>query len=399
MAFGIYIHIPYCIQRCTYCDFATYEQSSILPPANYIELVLNEIRTYAPLLKSKNVDTIYFGGGTPSLIEPQLLNKILKELMNQGFELNPQAEVTIEINPATINSEKLDSYLAMGINRFSVGAQTFKDSHLKFIGREHNTSDTLDTLQQLDRRNLNYSFDILFALPHQTIDDLRQDLEMVKRFNPKHVSPYCLTVPNSNPLAKNRISEEGQGEMFNIIRNFLLENGYLQYEISNFAKPGFESKHNLLYWLDHSYWGIGLSAHSYTQFSKWGERFWNFNSIQKYTEWASNLTSDRPKSILTYRPQENFEELAIHQSLTDFCHTSMRVMQGLSLQSAEAKFGSEIASKIENILKNMHKKGWVEQIATSGSEFNSTNWKLTESGILISNQVFAELTFLNEDIN
>lgn len=390
MAFGIYVHIPYCIQRCTYCDFATYEQSSILPPSEYIEFLLKEIRVYAHLLRSNIVNTIYFGGGTPSLIEPMLLKKVIDEIKNQGFVLDSDIEITIEINPATIHPEKIKAYVEMGVNRFSVGAQTFKDSHLKFIGREHDSNDTIETLKLLTDHKLNYSFDILFALPRQTMEELELDLTKVEEFNPNHVSPYCLTVAQSNPLAKNRMNDDGQSEMFERIRKKLLSLGYIQYEISNFAKPNFESRHNTIYWADQPYWGIGLSAHSYSQFSTWGERFWNMSSIQKYIKWVDELSLSPQPNILGSRPSDTFEVLKKHQSLTDFCHTSMRMLKGLNIFQLQAKFGDGCLEQVEKSMQKLKSKGWVD--------FNNNSWQLTENGIFISNQVFAELTFLEEDL-
>ena len=171
MAFGVYVHIPYCLQRCSYCDFATFEWNQIIPPEKYIELVKKEIRDRSPLVhkatSQKKVDTVYFGGGTPSLIDAEHIVAVLDELAKQGFEISSDAEVTIEINPATIDPEKLKTYLAAGVNRFSVGAQTFNDQLLKAAGRKHSAQDTIQTLDLLHRHQVDFSFDLLFALPNE----------------------------------------------------------------------------------------------------------------------------------------------------------------------------------------------------------------------------------------
>lgn len=390
MAFGIYVHIPYCIQRCSYCDFATYEQTQILLPSEYIQLVLKEIRLYGHLLRDHKINTIYFGGGTPSLISPQLLKKIPEELKNQGFMMAPDAEVTIEINPATISTEKIDEYLSFGVNRFSVGAQTFDDRVLKLIGREHNCDDTLDTLNLLKSRKLNFSFDILFALPGQTLKMLDHDMNKVSEFQPSHVSPYCLTVQDKHPLAKSRLDDNLQVQMFGLIHRRLLEQGMQQYEISNFAKPGFESRHNMLYWTDQAYWGIGLSAHSYTQFSRWGERFWNVSNIKIYEKELSEMENAPKLSMITGRNSENFEFIQEYQALTDFCHTHMRTMRGLSCSELEQKFGAMRLQLVENNLEILYKQDLIKK--------DSCSWSLTERGVLLSNQVFSALTFLKEDL-
>jgi oxygen-independent coproporphyrinogen-3 oxidase len=390
MAFGIYVHIPYCIQRCSYCDFATYEHTQILPASEYITLVLKEIRLYGHLLRGRQVDTLYFGGGTPSLLDPKLLQMIVEAIKDEGFAFSPSIEITIEINPATITQEKLDQYLAIGINRFSVGAQTFHDEILKQIGREHDTQDTIDTLEMLASHRVNYTFDILFALPSQTLRQLDEDIDFVSKFSPSHISAYCLTVPDSHPLAKSRLIEEDQLQMFELIRRRLFEKGFLQYEISNFAKKGFESQHNLLYWTDQIYWGLGLSAHSYTQFNKWGERFWNSSNIKNYEKNIKQIKEGPLDSILQCRAIGDFEIIEEHQSLTDFCHTSLRTMVGLRRSELERKFGAISLQLVENNLEILYKQKLIKN--------DSECWSLTEKGILVSNQVFSKLTFLEDDL-
>jgi oxygen-independent coproporphyrinogen-3 oxidase len=390
MAFGIYVHIPYCIQRCSYCDFATYEQTQILPPLEYIDLLLKEIRLYGHLLRNRVVNTLYFGGGTPSLLEPMLINTIITAIKDEGFIFSPSIEMTIEINPATITPEKIDQYLEFGINRFSVGAQTFHDDILKSIGREHNTEDTIETLTMLQSRRVNFTFDILFALPKQTLAQLDRDLDYVFQFGPSHISAYCLTVPDTHPLAKSRLLEGEQLQMFELIRRRLHEQGLFQYEISNFAKMGFESQHNLLYWTDKPYWGIGLSAHSYTLSNLWGERFWNASNIKVYEHQIRALDELPQNSVLSSRKCEDFEILEEHQSLTDFCHTFLRTMRGLSRSELERKFGASRLQLVEKNLEILYKQKLIN--------YNSESWSLTEKGILVSNQVFSKLTFLKEDL-
>ncbi len=386
MAFGIYIHIPYCIQRCSYCDFATYEKSSILPPSEYIEFVKKEIQVYGPLLIDCVVDTIYFGGGTPSLVEPELLVATLSSIKQMGFIFSKEIEITIEINPATIDESRLDIYLQAGINRFSVGAQTFKDELLKRVGREHDAADTRKTLDLLSGRNLNYTFDLLFALPGQSREDLEKDLAWVRHFAPRHLSAYCLTVPEGHPLAKVRLPELDQVEMFEVIENALSNMGMERYEISNFAKPGYESRHNMIYWTDSEYWGIGLGAHSYIKDDAWGKRFWNVNNINQYIKKMETLPIQGATSVVDYRGSEQFETLKEHQALTDFCHVYLRIKHGLSLDELEKKFGPERKKELLEILKKLETRGLLEM--------SKGRWRLSKEGVLISNQVFEACTFL-----
>lgn len=390
MAFGIYVHIPYCIQRCTYCDFATYEQSKILPPDQYVELLFKEIRQKHRYYSPQSLDTIYFGGGTPSLIPAPLIVSIIKELGRFGFTTRPNTEITIEINPATVDEEKLKIYLDHGINRFSVGAQTFDDRLLKMVHREHSARQTLETLDLLRAYGLNFSFDILFALPSQTVAGLHNDVRIAMDQGAKHISPYCLTVPDGHPLSKGRPLEDDQVDMFDIIASELTANGFKQYEISNFALPGQESRHNMLYWTDEPYWSLGLSAHSYSKESLWGTRFWNHNSIGEYQKQILAQEGLEYLSPTQNLGQNQFEVLEQHQALTDFCHTSMRLMRGLNMTALKSKFSAPVHDQIEKSLKTLASAGLVS--------FGQGHWSLTSQGLVLSNKVFQELTFLAEDL-
>ena len=189
MKFGLYIHIPYCIQRCHYCDFATYLKSETIPTEDYITLIQKEIQWRGVHIPYKALTSIYFGGGTPSLLEPIDLKKIFQSLKQQGFTWNPNTEITIEANPATLNETKLQKYLELGINRFSVGAQSFNDTLLQACGREHLSSDTRATLDLLSKHGTNYTFDLLFALPGQRVADLDKDLDICAKYNPPTSAP------------------------------------------------------------------------------------------------------------------------------------------------------------------------------------------------------------------
>jgi len=390
MPFGIYVHIPYCLQRCTYCDFATYEQTKILPSPQYVSLVQDEVRQKHHAFPKQELTTVYFGGGTPSLLPSSEILTILEELARHGFTTGPQTEITIEINPATVDPRKLQDYLKAGINRFSVGAQTFDDPLLKFVHREHNADQTRDTLRLLQSQSVNYSFDILFALPGQTLDMLKRDLDEVMKFRPAHVSPYCLTVPEGHPLSKNRPLEDIQVQMFELIRETLLSAGYHRYEISNFSLPGFESRHNSLYWNDSAYWGIGLSAHSYMPWEKHGVRFWNPNAIGAYQNLIESKTGQIFTTPFGNLELEGYEILTAAQSLTDFCHVSLRREEGLDLGALESRFGQAGLHLVKGPLAQLRSQGWLLTDAAS-------LFRLSEEGLLLSNQVFAALTFLDDE--
>jgi oxygen-independent coproporphyrinogen-3 oxidase len=315
----------------------------------------------------------------------------LHELKALGFNFNSSTEVTIEINPATVSEKKLELYLKNGINRFSVGAQTFNDRLLKSVNREHSANDTRNTLNLLEKYKLNYSFDILFALPNQTIDELKEDLKELSQFQPKHISPYCLTVPESHPLAKNRAPDEEQIEMFELIHEALEAHQFSQYEISNYAKNSFESKHNLLYWQDEPYLGIGLSAHSYLK-NNWGHRFWNSSNIKTYIDYYKEHHGPIDLSSID---QTQIEHLTRAQSLTDFCHTSLRLNAGLNMQKVEEKFGLKISDLLTKKFSNPRLDGLIE--ARTDSKANI--YRLSRQGQFISNSIFEFFTFFDHELS
>lgn len=385
--FGVYIHIPYCLQRCTYCDFATFVQTEIRPPKVYVEHVKKEILNKHLLYTPRALDTLYFGGGTPSLIPAEHIVDLIAELNKFGYTTGPQTEITIEINPATVDEKKLEVYLKAGINRFSVGAQSFSDRLLKMVHREHNAKQTLQTLELLNSYKLNYSFDLLFALPTQTIDELKYDVQVAVQLGSKHISPYCLTVPEAHPLSKNRPLEDEQIEMFDTIDTELIKNHYAQYELSNYALPSFESRHNQLYWQDQEYWGLGLSAHSYSKATSWGSRFWNISAFDLYCEQQNHVQN--LQSINDY-PVQQIETLTKAQSLTDFCYTSLRLNEGLSVEKLVQKFGCQTKDQVLNLTTSLLKQGFMS--------LEEQHLKLSRTGRLVSNQIFEKFTFLEADL-
>jgi oxygen-independent coproporphyrinogen III oxidase len=390
MELGFYIHIPFCLQRCYYCDFATYTHSEVsVSIQDYLSGLKNEIESVARVSPSKSLTTIYFGGGTPSLLSLQQFADIFSCLSSHGFEWSDEAEITIEINPATLDIPKVTELKKMGVNRFSVGAQTFNDQLLKKLNRKHSSKDTYDTLKLLDRLNCNYSFDLLFALPGQTISDLEFDLAEIKSFRPPHISPYYLTIPEGHILSPGRPKEDVELQMFYLIRSYLSELGYEQYEISNFStSKTTRSKHNSIYWNDSSYLGLGLSSHSYLNMEgPFGTRFSNYRSIRDYLDWVKSW---RPEKDLTQgRPTSLVEVLKPSESLTDFCHISLRRTEGLIAESICQKYNLRaldlVASRLEHSIKN-------DLVVR-----DKMGWTLTDRGRDLSNQVFLDLTFFEQD--
>ncbi len=411
LGFGIYIHIPYCLQKCLYCDFVTIDlqrRSSTPPPDEYVSCLLTELDLRAEDIRSAlsselPLTSIYFGGGTPSLLAAKDILAVLNKIATLGFSRAPNCEITIEINPGTIDAEKLDLYLASGVNRFSVGAQTFRDDFLRACGREHTSQMTRETLRLLSGRNLNFSFDLLFGLPHQNLNDLSDDLSELIAFSPPHVSLYNLTVPQNHPMNRGRATDEVQSQMFEVIETELQAVGLRRYEISNFSKTGFESRHNCLYWQGLPYWGVGIAAHSFLpEVGPFGSRFSNPSSTKVWMNQisgASLLQDESPLRFWENLPKAQVERLFLHEALTDFFHTHLRQTRGFSWQ----EFRTTLQSfQVENT--------YIQKIIclaqTRADELKRTKLivandgriRLTPTGYVLANAVFLKFTFLPDEL-
>lgn len=389
MDFGLYIHIPFCLQRCYYCDFATYTQDEIrITPDDYLTTLILEIKKGSKFLQPRYLTSLYFGGGTPSLLTLSQFETIFRALQAEGWTWDQKTEVTIEINPATLDPVKIAELQNWGVNRFSVGAQTFDDKLLKQLNRKHSAQETRDTLDLLAGKNINYSFDLLFALPHQTLEQLQLDLNELTRFNAPHVSPYYLTLQQHHFLNQNRPTESTEILMFHLIRDYLRSHGYEQYEISNFSRPGYQSRHNYLYWNDSSYWGLGLSSSSYFQnLGYWGTRSTNIKQLKNYMEWVTNWN---PKDSLFEGRSDQIEVLQKNESLTDLCHTSLRTSKGIDFKQLGGKFGRKTLELLDFRAQSGIKAGWLIK--------TETNLFLTDLGKDLSNQVFLDFTFSARDL-
>jgi len=261
IAAGLYVHIPFCSSRCSYCDFATGLYQSELAE-RYVSALVEEIRSsrYA----GQFVDTIYFGGGTPSLLQPSQLDRILNAL-HECFAIDQAPEITIEINPGSLNVEKLREFRRLGINRASFGAQTFDDTELAKLGRSHNAADTLRTFADLRAAGFsNISFDLIAGLPGQTLDRWQRNVQIALELQPDHLSFYLLEVHSSTPLAEHvrrGLQPAPDEDLAGVMYEWMLEStataGYEHYEISNLCRPGFHSRHNVKYWTGAPYCGFG----------------------------------------------------------------------------------------------------------------------------------------------
>jgi oxygen-independent coproporphyrinogen-3 oxidase len=355
--------------------------------AEALELEIERLQASVPF---KLASSIYFGGGTPSLMGPALILRVLQGLEKAKFQRTSDCEITLEINPGTINAAELNDYLKIGINRFSVGVQTFDSAQLKRLGRLHSVEEARQTLDLMKSNNVNFSMDLMFALPGQSVEQLQADLDIIKDLKPPHVSGYVLTLDEGHKLDVNRPDSEQQAYMFRLVRDQLASVGMERYETSNYAQTGFRSRHNQLYWGDHPYWGIGMSAHSYfPNEGPHGTRFSNPRLIQEYSKFVENLPSTKA-NFISSRPGELVERLQLHEALTDFCHISLRRSDGLYFDAAMKKFGPHWASIIHDKVVQLQNQGLVL--------CNESKAWVTDAGWLLNDTVFRHLTFLESEL-
>ena len=375
---GIYIHIPFCMQKCLYCDFVSYINKSECVK-EYINCMIKEIQSYD--FKKYNITTIYIGGGTPSFIESDYIKEIINVIQNK-LEKNDtrweDIEITIEVNPGTVTLEKLNDYKTVGINRISLGLQATQDRLLKQIGRIHNYKDFLEAYEILKRVGFNnINVDLMIGLPNQSIKDLKESLEKIIKLNPNHISVYSLIIEDGTPISKlldeEKIKlpdEEIERQMYWYVKNKLELNGYNHYEISNFSKKGKESKHNLNCWKQKQYIGIGAAAHSYFK----DIRYSNTNNIEEYIKNVKENNIEKNRKIE--------EKQTIEDKKNEFMMLGFRMIEGVNIADFKAKFVDNPLYVYREKIKKLTDEGLIE--------VDLNNIKLTNKGLDLANVVFEE---------
>ncbi len=369
---GVYLHIPFCRSRCSYCDFATdvYKTAEIVE--SYVAALNKEIENFQFSKSEIPVDTIYFGGGTPSLLKPAQLEKIL-EIVYTKFSVAADAEITMEMNPATVTAETLKAYKSLGINRASFGAQTFDDAELKRLGRRHTAADVRETIELLRAADFtNVSFDLIAGLPRQTLKDWERNLDEALKLQPEHLSLYLLEIHESTPLAEQIRSgrqplpdAELAAAMYELLLEKIALKNYRQYEISNFCQPQFESKHNSKYWTLDAVFGFGCSAHSFDGAAR---RYANERDTAEYVSLIEGKNS-----AVVYE-----EEI---DAASEFIFLGLRLTKGVDLIAYEKRFGIRLTEKYAEDLQRLENLGLVK--------FTDNHLRLTTRGFLFSNEVFA----------
>lgn len=371
---GIYIHIPFCRARCSYCDFATGAYEGALAE-RYVRAVVSEIKNFRVRVDASEVDTIYFGGGTPSLLTPAQVAHILKAV-RERFRVLEGAEVTMEMNPGTVSSEALREFRALGVNRASFGAQTFDDRELKRLGRTHTADDVRRTITDLREAGFtNVSFDLIAGLPAQTLAAWSRNLDEALALRPEHLSFYLLEVHEGTPLAERirrgalaKPDDDLAAEMYRLMLERAQDAGYEHYEISNLARPGFASRHNTKYWTGEAVYGFGCSAHSYDGESV---RRANERDAARYTELMEAGKSPIVETI----------ELDERGLRAESVFLGLRLMRGVNLSEYRACFGTDLREEYSSDLERLSDAGLII--------FDDELMKLTTDGVLLSNEVFS----------
>ena len=374
---GLYIHIPFCVQKCKYCDFLS-APADDATKKQYVEALCKEITGYKDLTKEYELATIYFGGGTPSVLNVSLTEKILSTV-KKVFAVNAGAEITLEINPGSASLDKLKRYKELGINRLSIGVQSAKKEELALLGRIHSFEDAKQTvLWAREAGFTNLSLDLMSALPGQSLEDYKENVEEILSLNPEHISSYSLIVEDGTPffelyaVGKEKETElpdeETDRAMYAYTKERLMQAGYGRYEISNYAKPGFESRHNSSYWIGTEYIGVGLGASSLFT----NARYHNETDLTTYIKEAESGQDVRRET----------ERLDIGEQMEEFMILGLRMMQGISRQAFQNRFGKPIETVYGSALKKLEKQGL---LTLTGDRV-----ALTETGIDVSNRVFVE---------
>ena len=324
---GLYLHLPFCLSKCGYCDFCSFPAVTEKGMAEYTEALLQEVRHHAQAAKDRRVDTVFFGGGTPTLLPLPLFERIF-ETLHSLYSIEKDAEITLEANPASISKEKLASLRSMGFNRLSMGAQSFQNEELLRLGRAHTAEEAAAFYQDVrDGGFSNVNIDLMYAIPSQTAESFEKSLSTAIALAPEHLSVYSLIVEDGTPFYQKRDSldlpsEEEEEKMRCLLLKKTRAAGYERYEISNFAKSGYACRHNLHYWRNEEYLGFGLAAYSYFG----GDRYGNGRNMQEYLQAPTGAVAEK-------------ETLSVQDAAYEYVMTHLRLSEGFSLAEYKAAFG------------------------------------------------------------
>ena len=371
---SIYVHIPFCVQKCLYCDFLSAPASKEVR-RRYVDRLIREIRGESESYVNYKVKTIFLGGGTPSLLEPAQITGIMNSL-HDNYSLEKDCEITIEVNPGTCSKERADAWRNAGINRVSIGLQSLEDMELKALGRIHSADEFYETYEEVIKTGFNnVNVDLMTAIPGQTMESCCKTLRAVTTLNPApvHISAYSLIIEEETPFFENTPvlpDEDTEREMYKITNDILFKSGYQRYEISNYAKPGFECRHNEVYWQRGNYAGFGIGAASLVE----NVRFTNGRDLKRYLE-------NGPV-------KENRQELSQEEQMEEFMFLGLRMMQGVSEKKFQRLFGRTIDQVYPGIVDKHIKNGLLQRFFYLLER--EERIMLTDRGIDVSNVVMAD---------
>jgi oxygen-independent coproporphyrinogen-3 oxidase len=370
---GLYVHIPFCVKKCVYCDFYSITDTSLIDPFT------DALRREMALRRQSHLsfDTLYLGGGTPSILKAQTIGRIL-EAAGRSFEILDQAEITLEVNPGTVNTRRLKAYRELNINRLSIGAQSFQRENLAFLQRIHSVEDIAITLNGARKAGFdNISLDLIYGLPGQTAQAWLADLEKALMYAPEHLSCYMLTYEPDTPLGRDlrrkkvpSPDEAVRADLFACTIDFLGGRGYELYEVSNFARSeSRQSRHNWKYWRFAPYIGLGPSAHSFMT----PQRSWNKSDVRGYIK-------DLQSGTL---PQAGKEVLSAEQQMMELIYLGLRTRAGIDLKDFEAGFDLDFKARFEKTLRDLESEGY--------ALFADGRFKLTSKGLRFADSITAAL--------
>lgn len=367
---SLYAHIPFCVKKCHYCNFISYTKKNnfLTIRKEYVNSIIQEIHYRAGESENCPLKSIYFGGGTPTLLSPELLEQILDEIKN-NFTITKNTEITIEANPGTVDKDYLKSIHNLGFNRISLGVQSFNNNELKLLGRVHTAEEAIETISDMFHAGFsNISIDLIYGIPEQTRASWQKTLDTATSLKIKHISAYGLKIEEGtyfdNFPPEILPDEDTTAEMYLECIAKLEEKGFLQYEISNFAQIGYESRHNRTYWENKDYIAVGVAAHGYTN----GTRYSHTDDINEYIK----------------NPTANFEEQIISQQerIEEAIFLGLRLIEGINIAEFETNYAINILETYSDVIKKHTEAGLLE--------ITKERIKLTKNGLLLSNSVFTD---------
>lgn len=383
---SIYIHIPFCVRKCLYCDFLSAPASGETMEA-YASCLCREIEAAGKLYPDYEVRTVFFGGGTPSILKKERICQIM-EALRRAFSLAEDAEITIEVNPGTVDADKLAAYYAAGINRLSIGVQSLQGNELQALGRIHSTEDFFQTYSMAIKSGFNnINVDLMSAIPEQTLESCQDTLRQLLSLDrpPSHISAYSLIIEEGTPFYENTpvLPDEEMDRLFYKITNDILKAaGYHRYEISNYAREGCECRHNRVYWERGEYLGFGIGAASLMQET----RFSNIRDLQTYLKLLSGEAADGPSTgQLTEHLRQEVSHLTEREQMEEFMFLGLRLTEGVSKKRFFKTFGKKFTDVYPGISEKLIREGLLVQ--------EGDRLKLTELGLDVSNRVMAEFLF------